>query len=1027
MVNNKNTDRLKSLILQKDYITLSEILYEINTTIKKNEDVLLYSKTNSLKQLNDILSKLNDTYNCELIESNKISYETLYDNLSNDSYRSDNNTYLSNSCSNEDSLIDLSSFNNELQMSNISSNKNNNNLSICKETTIEDKTEIEMLENIRYLNITSIIKSNNTNFTNELLTYDPFKQIKEEIIVLCKLVGFSNIKNIIYLSLNIRNFYYTKNNNEMIELLNKIFNPYDYKYYISNTKQIDIQIERIENNSMLFNNTCLIKIPIGNYLFEIKGYISNDPLLIQVRTSQISNITLYNKKQEFHNIITKSKSIKLKSINNDFIDIYIKNMSTYDMLVLNENDFINKIYDDYILFNDLCKMQFTKLIKIFTKDIDVNLNTMYNIIRLLLLGNDENCGIASLLFNLLKDKKSSITNFSISDLIYEQLNYIGQRKLKKSGLNIKNEIDKIKSISSTDIDIKKQIIMTPNMPDHVRKICLEKVDELKNSNSETYKLKMYINMLVQFPWPSITDDSVFQKISNDRDASKQFLTNVKNKLDDQIYGHKIAKTRTIQTLGKLLSVQGSAITPMALAGPPGVGKTKFAQCLSECLDIPFVQITLGGQNDGELLHGHGYTYSGAQPGMIVKKMIEAGSSRCIMYFDELDKCVSKNGQVNEIMSILIHLTDPMTNGAFQDRFFQEVSFPLNKVIFMFSFNDISKIDKILLDRLEIIDVPSYNINDKLSIANNYLIKQLSKDIGFEYNSIKFNQDVLTSLIDNYTFEPGVRSLKRKLENIMLKLNVDKIFQQGYFENNKNYNVNEPLYITFDKISEYLGDANLEHKTIHNVNSIGIVNGLYATSACSGGIVPIQMCSYDFGKDGKFTLRLTGNQQKIMKESVSCAFTTAINLLTPDGKDLFYKKYHNGVHVHTPEAATPKDGPSAGVSFTLCFLSLMLDLPIDREIALTGEIDLYGNVSKIGGVKYKMQGGYKAGVKTIFLPNDNKSDYDLVLQENADLFVEGNKCLFMSHVYDVAKIALIGFDSKKHLLIGKSKQNYLPKQ
>ena len=361
----------------------------------------------------------------------------------------------------------------------------------------------------------------------------------------------------------------------------------------------------------------------------------------------------------------------------------------------------------------------------------------------MLLGTDENCSVASLLFNLLKDKKTHGTNEYIANIIYHQLNYIGQLKLKKSIFNIKNELEKIKSITSSDIDLKKQVLLSKNMPEHVKKICLEKLEELKNANNETYKIKMYINILIQFPWISENDDNIFKLVSNDKIKSKSFLENIEKKLNEQIYGHSVAKNKILQTIAKLISVQGTNISPVALVGPPGVGKTKFAQCLAECLEIPFVQITLGGQNDGELLHGHGYTYAGAQPGLIVKKMVDASSARCIMYFDELDKCVSKNGQVNELMSILIHLTDPMTNGSFQDRFFQEITFPLNKVIFIFSFNDINKIDKILLDRMEIIDVESYNIKEKITISNNYLLKQLCKDIGFEYGSVIFNQEVLT--------------------------------------------------------------------------------------------------------------------------------------------------------------------------------------------------------------------------------------------------------------------------------------------
>jgi endopeptidase La len=1062
-----NSELLKCNILQKEYKILSGIICNLENMITINENILLFSKNQSMKLLNELIKKLNETYNNSIISIlsnemniNSVQNESMYSDIPDlkSENKSDYSEFDKDDSSNENSLssdentIKLNSDEEYLKEKKIKSEeKKKSSKSIFLEENFklskEDIFNLEMIEQIKNLSLLE----NNKNYFNkyqdllELSKYNPFESIKKQIIILGKIVGFTSIKDIIYLSLNINNYNFEQNDKQMYELLENVFIPLDFQ--IDKTNYLS-EIKIIKTTStylVLFNNQCDIIICVGYNLFKINGYIKNDPLNIYIRTSQISNNILYNKKTNFEKIIngfdkyninpdtvsntnivtnlnllerlgiTKDNLNKLNKVNKEFADVYLKNLTITEILILSNNDFIDKLYTDYVQFSELNKMQFVKLIKNFTKDASENLSNMFNTIRLLLLGTDENCAVASLLFNLLKDKKVSNGSEFIANVIYHQLNYIGQLKLKKSTFNIKNELDKLKGITNSDIDLKKQVLLSKNMPEHIKKICLEKLEELKNANNETYKIKMYVNILIQFPWLSESDDNVFKIVSSDKSRSKKFLENVESKLNEQIYGHNLAKSKILQILAKLISVQGTHISPIALAGPPGVGKTKFAQCLAECLDIPFVQITLGGQNDGELLHGHGYTYSGAQPGLIVKKMVDAGSARCIMYFDELDKCVSKNGQVNELMSILIHLTDPMTNGSFQDRFFQEITFPLNKVIFIFSFNDINKIDKILLDRMEVIDVESYSIKEKITISNDYLLKQLCKDIGFDYGAVKFEQDILSYIIEQYTFEPGVRSLKRCIENTLLKLNIDKIYQRGVFENEIEYTQSNPLIITKELIQEYLGDIKVNYKTIHSKDIVGVVNGLYATSMCSGGIVPIQLTGYHVGKAHKFVLKLTGNQKKIMKESIVYSFTTAINLLTNEGKELFFKKYPNGIHIHTPEAATPKDGPSAGVAFTLAFLSVMLDLKINREIALTGEIDLYGNVTKIGGVKYKVQGAFKAGVKTVFLPQENKEDLDKVKKELPEIFDDLHQCFFIEHVLDVAEKALIDWDEKKYLI------------
>jgi len=1045
----KKNQIIKCNILQKDYKKISKLITKLQNVIITNENILIFSKNSCMKNLNEMIKKLNETYNQSIINLFSINNIQTKETSSEDDILSKTRikTEIALDCKNDSLYSDIPEIKSEISTDDktddsddvdstqIKKKKKSQPNKVIKKENKKNVSNnydlvnynLQLIEDMKKLLIESIlIKNENNNKYNELINYakyDPLKNIKDQILLLGKIVGFTSVKDIIYLLYNVNEIHLINEELEKFKLINRILCPLNYEIKnIENYNNLLI-ISKINNSNYitLFNNQCELIIPINNKMLSISGYILSDPLNIFIRTSQISNNFLYKKKSLFenivnligsnnnNNIISKDNYKKIQNINKDFADIYLKNMTIIEILIINEEQFIDLMISDYYKFIELNKLQFVKLLKNFTKDVNDNIFNMFNTIKLLLLGSEENCSIASLLFNLLKDKKSKSNDY-IANIIYNQLNYIAQLKLKKSSFNIKKELDKIKDITSSDIDLKKQVLLSKNMPNHIKKICLEKIEELKNSSNETYKIKMYVLLLIQFPWPSDVDDNFFKILSINKSKSKEFLEKTDVKLDTLIYGHKEAKSKTLEMLGKIISVQGCNIHPIGLAGPPGVGKTKFAQVLAKCLDIPFVQITLGGQNDGELLHGHGYTYSGAQPGLIIKKMVEASSSRCIMFFDELDKCVAKNGQVNELMSILIHLTDPMTNGSFQDRFFQEITFPLNKVIFIFSFNDINKIDKILLDRMEILNVESYNIKEKINIATDHLLKDISKDVGFTPNSIIFNKEILTKIIEEHTFEPGVRALKRCIENILLKLNLDRIYQKNLFETKndviKEYTETNPLIITENILEDYLGKSKINYKTIHKKDMVGIVNGLYATNMSSGGIVPIQISGHHFGKTGKFVLKLTGNQKKIMRESILYSFTTAINLINLKHKEIFFNKYPGGLHIHNPEASTPKDGPSAGVAFTLAFLSIMLDKKIKHNIALTGEIDLHGNVSKIGGVRYKVQGAFKANVNIVYLPKDNEEDVDKLKKELPEIFDDNHECKFIDTVIDVAKETLI---------------------
>ncbi|MCJ7637250.1 MAG: AAA family ATPase, partial [Nitrososphaeraceae archaeon] len=436
--------------------------------------------------------------------------------------------------------------------------------------------------------------------------------------------------------------------------------------------------------------------------------------------------------------------------------------------------------------------------------------------------------------------------------------------------------------------------------------------------------------------------------------------------------------------------------------------TLIAKEIGNALGIPFVQITLGGQNDGELLHGHGYTYSGSQPGMIVKKMVEAGSARCVMYFDELDKACKKYDN-NEIYNILIHITDPNTNTEFQDRFFQEIKFPLHKVLFIFSYNDSSIIDSILMDRIKEIEVKPFKPHDKKVITKKFIMNEMCELVGFEKDSVLIEDDVIDFIVEQYTNEPGVRDLKRKFEKIFLKLNIDRIYGTNLFEKKNNATKDNPIKLTKEVVENYLGKNSRHFEMIHPEPMIGVINGLYATESGIGGILPIQVYeNYTSGDEGKFTLKITGNLKKIMTESAIASFSAAMSCLRPDIRDNYLIKNTGGLHIHAIGASS-KEGPSAGISICLGVLSRILNKKIRNDIASTGEIELTGKVSKIGGLQYKLPGAKRAGVKLALVSAENEDDINDLKKEYPDLFDDNFKVILVKNIRDALEHALVDYD------------------
>lgn len=844
--------------------------------------------------------------------------------------------------------------------------------------------------------VQNIIKS----YENQLPSNNIFNKTTKILNEIIEQYGYTSIIKIIETMINgkVKHIFNTNVNNLIVEI-NDIVTPISYSTFNVSDENRDyywrIPTTFKENDYLCKTRELWIKNPssINNYI-KICLVFKIDKLSCVIKTSQINRPILYNKKA---NLL---KNISDKNYDNKFIKTLLRHDYLGNIYCRSSNDYnmyINKVYTHY---TKLVDSTFITLMKEFVAETS-NLKNMFDMIFLLLLGTDDNCDIAGLLIGLLKEKKGSVKT-QIYILFQENLTFYLQSKIKKSGKNITQELEKIKNISHENVDYRKQLITNKNIPNNVKSLVLEKIEEMKSFNNEYYKQLTYVKTVLNFPWPSENDDLFFNTLKDDKMMAKEYLDEVDKKLKNLCYGHEESKKSLLQIIGKWISNPESQGACLGLVGPPGVGKTLLASSVGKALDIPFGQITLGGQNDGELLHGHGYTYSGSQPGMIVKKMVDMGKSRCILYFDELDKACSKHGMTNEITSILIHLTDPNMNKSFQDRFFQGIDFPLNKVIFIFSYNDSSKVDPILLDRIKEIKVSPYTLTDKLNICTNYIVPEAKNNIKIDDN-INISNNMLEYIINSYTNEAGVRSVKRCIEEIFLHLNIDKIYERNLFKTKK-----DKISITKKNITDILSEPYDHHSVILKEPHIGIINGLYATTSGDGGIIQIQIFPNTQNSCNKYELKLTGKQGETMKESVMCSLTAAIDYLKKNKEKYNIDDLDNymdmnmkhGFHVHTPSTSTPKDGPSAGCAFTCCFISRILNRPLKNDIGMTGEVELTGKVTKIGGLEFKLQGAKKAGIKTVYVSSENEMDVNNIKKKYKNLITDDFKVITFSNVDEI---------------------------
>ena len=477
-------------------------------------------------------------------------------------------------------------------------------------------------------------------------------------------------------------------------------------------------------------------------------------------------------------------------------------------------------------------------------------------------------------------------------------------------------------------------------------------------------------------------DTFIKEWSDFKIKKKDYMEEVDKILDKCTYGQTCAKNQMKRIIGQWMNgnTKGQCF---GLHGPPGVGKTTLcknglAKCLfDECGEArPFAFLPLGGATNGSILEGHHYTYLGSTWGKIVDILMETKCMNPIIYIDELDK-ISKTEHGKEIISILTHITDASQNKEYYDRYFASIPIDLSQVLFIFSYNDRESIDRVLLDRIQEIEIKALSVKEKLVISQNYIIPEILNNVGFSINEVFFNEIILTKIINEYTYEAGVRKLNEILYDIIRDINLKKIMECD--------NIDYPIVIDENITKDVLAIKHqITIKKIHDKPCVGIVNGLYAVSNSSlGGLTIIQVMKIN--SDKKFSLeKLTGNQGDVMKESMSCAMTLAWNIIPDNIKNSIYESKENwGLHIHCPNGGTPKDGPSGGIAISLAIVSRLTNIPIKNTVAMTGEVDLLGNACAIGGLYSKLTGALNAGVKQVLIPYENKNDLEIIFKKEEE--------------------------------------------
>ena len=593
--------------------------------------------------------------------------------------------------------------------------------------------------------------------------------------------------------------------------------------------------------------------------------------------------------------------------------------------------------------------------------------------KIMLLGCDS---LKERLFNVLRiinreinlqTLKLDIRNKTRDDIDEQQRNYFLQQQIK----NLQAEMGNESTPEKKDLLEKAR---KKKWPEEIEKYFfkeMEKLDQV-NQNSPDFNVQLtYLQTLVNLPWNEYTKD--------DMD-----LKRAQKILDRDHYGMEKVKERILEYIA-VLSLRGDLKSPiLCLYGPPGVGKTSLGKSIADALKRKYVRVSLGGLHDEAEIRGHRRTYVGAMPGRIIKNIQKAGSSNPVFILDEIDK-VTQNTHNGDPASALLEVLDPEQNGAFHDNYL-DVDYDLSKVMFIATANNLGTIPRPLLDRMEIIEVSGYITEEKYEIAKRHLIPKEKENTGLTDKKLTFNKAAIEKIIEQYTRESGVRQLEKQVNKALRKLAFKKA-EAGELPYEK---------ITPTEIEDLLGKPPF-YRDIYQGNSYaGVVTGLAWTSV--GGEILFIETSLSKGKAGKLTL--TGNLGDVMKESAVIALEYVKAHVDVLGID--YRIFdHWNIHIHVPEGATPKDGPSAGITIATSIASALTQRKVRKNTAMTGEITLRGKVLPVGGIKEKILAAKRAGITDIVMCQENEKD----INEIPEMYLTGVQFHYVENVQDVWKFAL----------------------